>query len=739
MKITPEGTVKVLDFGLAKAAAGDGSAPDLSQSPTVTVGGTREGIILGTAAYMSPEQARGQPVDKRTDIWAFGCVLYEMLTGGVAFPGATITDTLAAILEREPNWSALPPATPASIHRLLRHCLDKHPKQRFRDIGDVRIDLEDALGEPAATPARGKRPAWTASLAVGTVLIVALAIPATRYLRQTPPLSPPEMRTEIVTPATTDPVSFALSPDGRQLVFVASGDGPSRLWLRPLTATSAQPLVGTDRAQFPFWSPDSRSIGFFADGKLKRLDVGSGQPQVISDAFARGGTWNADGIVLFTRTSTSPLFRMSASGGEAVTVTELDRQNSHRFPLFLPDGRHFLFYAQGERDTAGIYLGSLDAADMTRLTAADAAGVYMPPGWLAWVRGGTLVAQRLELTRGALAGDLVTLADPVAVDTLSLVGAVSVSATGLVAYRSGAANRRQLTWFDRSGKALSTLGAPDENNLTSPRLSPDGRRVAIYRTLQGNADIWLLEGGRTSRFTFDDGLDRYPLWSPDGSRIAFDSNRTSARNLYAKRSGGGGSEELLLDSPQDKAANDWSADGRFLIYHSIDPQTNRDLWVLPLEADRKPWVFLKTPFNERWAQFSLDGRWVAYVSNESGRDEIYVRPFVRAAASTSTDDAVGGRAAGQWQVSTAGGNFPRWRADGKELYYIGLDGQLMAAPLASAGATLEPGAPVALFHTDIFGGGTDNGQSWQYDVARDGRFLINTVLDDASSPITLLP
>ena len=316
-----------------------------------------------------------------------------------------------------------------------------------------------------------------------------------------------------------------------------------------------------------------------------------------------------------------------------MAVTKLDRQTSHRFPYFLPDGRQFLFYAQGTPETAGIYLGSLDSAETRRLTAADTAGVYLSSGWLLWVRAGTLVAQRLDLERKALTGDPVTLADPVAFDATSAASAVSVSAAGLVAYRAGGANRRQLAWFDRSGKALGTMGAPDENSLTAPRVSPDGRRVAVYRTVQGNTDIWLLDGTRTSRFTFDAALDRFPIWSPDGSRIVFDSNRKGHRDLYQKPSSGAGTEELLVESPQDKVATDWSADGRFILYHSIDPQTGRDLWVLPLEGDRKPWVFLKTSFDERNGQFSPDGRWVAYMSNESGRLEIYIRPFAAPAAS----------------------------------------------------------------------------------------------------------
>jgi Tol biopolymer transport system component len=508
--------------------------------------------------------------------------------------------------------------------------------------------------------------------------------------------------------------------------------------LRRLDATSAQPLAGTDGAGSPFWSPDSRSVGFFAGGKLKRLDIGGGSPQTLADAVNRGGAWSPDGTILFARTTASPLFRISASGGEPVAVTKLDKQGSHRFPQFLPGGRQFLFYAQGTPETAGIYLGSLGSSETKRLAAADTAGVYAPNGWLLFIRAGTLLAQRLDLGRGELTGDPVTVADPVTFDVVTSAGAFSAPAGGLVAYRSGGAGQRQLVWFDRSGKTLGTMGAPDVDSLSGPRLSPDGRRVATWRTVQSNTDVWIVDATRTTRFTFDVSSDYYPIWSPDGSRIAFDSNRKGHRDLYLKPSNGAGGEELLVESAQDKSASDWSHDGRFLVYAGNDPQTSWDLWVLPMEGDpsagsgqgRKPFVFLKTNFDERQATFSPDGRWVAYMSSESGQYEIYVRPF-----SGTSSGAAGG---GQQQVSTSGGISPRWRADGKELYYIALDSKLMATPIAASGATINPGTPVALFQTRIYGGGTATITGTNYDVSSDGRFLVNTALEEAGSPITLL-
>ena len=375
-----------MDFGLAKAmdpvAQGfppspgfgvAGSPEAVTNSPTLSMMATQAGVILGTAAYMSPEQAKGSPADQRSDVFSFGTMLYEMLTGRQPFKGETAPDILASVLIRDPDLSALPPNLNPRITDLLRRCLEKNPKRRWQAVGDLRAELEIVAAAPYRTPeaatfvaqSRHERLAWLIA-AVATTALLVLAAPAIRHLRETPRPDAPEMRTEIVTPATNDPLSFALSPDGRQLVFVASGDGPSRLWLRPLAATAAQPLAGTEGAAFPFWSPDSRSVGFFADGKLKRLDLGGGQPQVLTDAFSRGGTWNADGVILFARTAGGPLFRVSASGGEAVAVTKLDRQSSHRFPSFLPDGRHFLFYAQGTPDTGGIYLGSLDSRQTRR-------------------------------------------------------------------------------------------------------------------------------------------------------------------------------------------------------------------------------------------------------------------------------------------------------------------------------------------------------------------------------------
>ena len=730
IKVRADGTVKVLDFGLAKAMEpAAGSSPSMSMSPTITTPAmTQARMILGTAAYMSPEQAKGRSVDKRADIWAFGTVLFEMLTGTRAFGGDDVQDTLVAIMRDEPDWSRLPATLSPALGTYIRRCLYKNPKQRIDSAQDVRLALEGAFetatsqmtGTTTSSLRRG-RLAWMTALAIAAVVIAALAIPALRHLREVPP---PETRVDIVTPGTVDPTSFALSPDGRQIVFVASGDGASRLWLRSLASTSAQPLSGTEGSTLPFWSPDSKSVGFFGAGNLKRLDLGGGAPQTLTAAAqGRGGTWNADGVILFSPSTTGPLFRISASGGQAAAVTKLDQQPSHRHPFFLPDGRQFLFYASGTGDTSGIYLGSLDSGDTTRLTAADSRGVYLSSGWLLWVRAQALVAQRLDLERKALTGDPITLADPVATDA-GLAAAASVSAAGMVAYRAGRAGRRQLAWFDRTGKAVGAAGEPDANTVQAPELSPDGRRVVIDRTVQGNRDVWLMDLVRDgiTRFTFDAAVDGFPIWSPDGSRIAFESKRKGGSyDIWLKPSSGAGTEELLLETPNDEWPYDWSKDGRFLLYLESDPKTGFDLWALPMTGnDRKPAVVVNTPFAEQDGQFSPDGRWVAYDTNESGRSEIVVQPFPTPS--------------GKWQLSTGGGSQPRWRADGKELYFIAPDGTLVAVTVAASGSTFEAGKPVTLFPTNV--GLIPRAQ---YAVSRDGRFLINQMIEESTAvPITLI-
>jgi serine/threonine protein kinase len=730
IKITSNGVVKVLDFGLAKVWDGAPQA-DLSASPRLTATDLGERTVLGTPAYMSPEQARGQSLDRRTDVWSFGCVLYEMLTCRAPFAGDTISDTLAAILEHEPDQTLLPADTPSGIRRLLRRCLQKDRRRRLQAAGDAAIEIDDASTESEepqdvfVTASRNReRFVWIVATLVLSTVALTLGISSLRT-----PADVADLRVDITTPSTDAPTSFAISPDGRRLVFVAYDQGQARLWLRPLDATTAQPLAGTDGAMYPFWSPDSRALGFFADGKLKRIDIRGGLPQTLADAQGgRGGTWNPDGLIVFAPTAVGSLSSVQSSGGDVATVTNVDRpqQASHRFPQFLPDGRRFLFFVEGRPDTQGVYLGELDSPKTRRVTAADSAGAYLTPGWLLFPRQGTLVARRFDSTPGELTGDPITVADPVGLDVSNFSRAFSVSREGIVAYRSVGTGRRQLIWFDRIGKPLGALGVPDDSELVAPSLSPDGLRVAAHRTLLGNTDVWVFDAARATRFTFDASRDLFPIWSPDGKHLAFDSNRSGTRYFYQKQSDLAGAEVPFLETPEAKVLNDWSPDGQSILYVTPNNlRTGADIWYVPLSGDRKPIPFVETVFLERAGQFSPDGLWVAYQSNETGRYEIYVRSFPGPG--------------GQQQVSTSGGIQARWRSDGKELYYIAPEGKLMAVSITRHGSAIEPGMPVALFQTRIWGGGTNATQNQQYDVSPDGRFLVNSAIEDvAMSPITLL-
>jgi eukaryotic-like serine/threonine-protein kinase len=744
--VTTDGRVKILDFGLAKLRAqrNETVSSEIDTRKHITDPGT----VMGTVGYMSPEQVRGHQADHRSDTFSFGSILYEMLSGQRAFKRDTMAETMTAILKEEPpDLNETNSRINPQLEKIVQRCLEKKPERRFQSASDLAFALA-ALSMPSSSGANRTAAAqaldtlttsqrsglgdhvWMIAFAVAVLGMVAMMVPAVRHLRETPPPLPPETRTDIVTPATDQPTMFALSPDGRQIVFVASsGDGPSRLWLRSLAMTTAQPLALTEEAKYPFWAPDGRSIGFFAGGALKRLDFGGGTPRTLAPALnGSGGTWNSEGVIVFAPNFNNPLMRVSATGGAATAVTSSGPQRGVSAPYFLPDGRRFLFYVFGEPDTAAIYLGTLDGSAPVRLTLANSSGVYLPSGWLLWVRTDTLVAQRLDMAKATLTGETVTLAYGVTVDAAFGQSAVSVASTGLVAYRTGTGSERQLTWVDRSGTRQGTVGEPD-GSISEARVSPDGRRVVVVRTVDGNTDLWLLDGPRMSRFTFDPTPDDRPVWSPDSTRIVF----RSRRDLYQKGASGAGVDERLLDSDQSKVPTSWSADGRFLLYESIDPQTNADLWIVPIVGDHTPSVFLKTAFREAKPAFSPDGRWVAYHSNKSGRNEIYVRPFVPPASPGAPIET-----ASEQQVSIAGGIHTVWRHDGKELYYLNPAGAMMAVLINVTGTTLQPGAPVVLFPTRILGGGVDAQHGRQYDVAPDGRFLINTVLDSAPAPITLL-
>lgn len=729
VKIASDGRIKVLDFGLAKLQTDDAAAPGahLSFSPTITSPpGTIAGVLLGTAAYMSPEQARGLVVDRRTDLFALGCLLFEMISGGPAFRGESVAEILAAVLKEQPDWSALPAGTPGELRRLLRRLLEKDRRRRLQSAGDARIDIEDLRAAPAdAMTTRApapRRPWWLWGWALGaSALLLAALIPLARARFAAAP-APLEMRLEIDAPAAIDLISLALSPDGRTVVASAP-DGS--LWVRPLDRPGGRLLPGTAGASYPFWSPDSRSLGFFAEGWLKRIDLNGGVARALSEVTsARGGSWTTDGTILFAPATTGPLMGISADGGRAVAVTRPAADHtSHRYPHFLPDGRRFLYFVQGPGAAQGIYLASLDDPAGTMLTRSSFAAAYHPDGWLIYPRDNALVAQRFDPASRALAAETRTVVDSLNTEGGLQSASFSVSMAGVIAYRPGGTNLRQMTWFDRTGKKTGTLGPPLENANNAAEVSLDGTRVSVDRTMQGQTDVWIVDAVRATRLTFHPGIDHWGQWSPDGTAIAFDSSRNgSTHDLYVKASSGAVEERLLLGTAQNKWLEDWSRDGKTLLFGSEDPTTGWDLWYMPADGAGAPQIFLRTPFIERYGEFSPDGRWVAYMSSEPGRSEIYVRAFPHAG--------------GQWQVSTSGGTAPRWHPNGRELFYLSLDATLMSVPLAFARGGVQPANPVPLFKPP----GLTGAQSrQQYDVGPDGRILVNAPVDGGGErPVTLL-
>jgi serine/threonine protein kinase len=534
IKITPSGNVKVLDFGLAKVRGDESRA--VSNAPTKLTYSV-SGTLMGTPAYMSPEQTKGKDADRSTDVWAFGCVLYEMLTGRAVFEGETVSEIFAGILTVEPDWRRLPAETPESIRRLLQRCLRKEQSLRFRDIGDVRIEIEEA-GAPQIKSETSRSNAHRKEriILVSVIALLALVAAFTSRLafRSAPP--PSEMRLEITTPPTSNDDSLAISSDGRKVVFVAMSDGRPRLWIRSLDSTSPRPLNGTDYASLPFWSPDNESIGFFADGKLKRIDINGGSAQVVANApFGRGGAWNRDGTILFAPTPGTPLLRTSLTGGDPKPVTKvlLPQQVGHGFPQFLPDGNHFLYSVAGNPEVAGIYIGQLDGPDTKLLVEANHVAFSVAAGQLLFVRERTLFAQKFDPAGLKLSGTPNVLTDNVG------IRAIAASPAGPIVYRSASTSggRRELIWLDRSGKEIGKVDTQTLAVNSSSSLSPDGRRVAFFGTLNGNADIWLVElmRGVLNRFTIDPADEIFPVWSPAGDRLVFSSNRkTRIQDLYRK-------------------------------------------------------------------------------------------------------------------------------------------------------------------------------------------------------------
>ena len=732
IKLRTDGTVKVLDFGLAKALdPTSAGSVDLMASPTMTSPSpmTAAGVILGTASYMSPEQARGQAINKRTDIWAFGCVLFEMLAGRMVFPGRTISDAMAAVLERAPDWTALPPATPPPVRNALARCLEKDPKLRWRDIGDVRIQLDDAEAwrpQPDnASPKTGRGGARVTRGLLVAALMAAVAAVVTPLLLEGP--APAEIRFNLFYPrgVTADFAQLAISPDGQQIVVAPSfgAQGLNPLWLRPLASTSGQLLTGTEAGGFPFWSPDGRSIGFFADQKLKRLDLDSQAIQILADApAARGGAWQADDTILFAPNPSGPLFRVPATGGQPAAATRLaPGQTDHRAPFILPGGTHFIYYARGTPQVRGVHVSRLDGTETRRLLDADAAAVYAPPGHLLFARQGELLAQPFDSTRLALNGEPVRITDNVSVNPSLSLASLSASGSGPMAYGTDSVRRTQFVWFDRSGKRLETVGPPDQRSLANPSLSPDGTRIAFSRVAAGNWDIWLSDmQGAVSKRTSALSLDFNPVWSADGQQLFYQSNHSS---IYSRSVTEGTPEQALVQERTMIYPSDVSPDGSVLLYTRAAVGST-DLWYVSLGTDRTPHPFIQTAAHERDGQFSSDGKWVAYQSNESGHYEIYVQPF----------PGPGERI----QVSAGGGQQVRWARNGLELFYIAADQRLTSVRLTSgAGGKLAPGTPISLFRTEFDSSFVTR---QQYVVSPDGqRFLMNAATDGIDPPsITLI-
>jgi eukaryotic-like serine/threonine-protein kinase len=756
--INAEGQAKVLDFGLAKALApADGAArtrPDAEPKDAPTIAATASGVILGTFAYMSPEQARGKPVDKRTDIWAFGCVLYELLSGRHPFPGPTMSDRIAAILEREPDFEAIPASTPARVRWLVRRCLEKDPRRRLHDIADARIELDEALGGASeldraapATDAARARPtreviAWSAAAVCLAALVGVLARgTAAPAAADAQTYNSSIMLQEDLRLGTSNPPGrFALSPDGRRLALVATdATGQTRLWIRPLNTSLAQPLAGTEGATFPFWSPDSRSVAFTAQGKLKTIDISGGPPVTVADnSIGSTGSWNRDNVILYTPAGSSPIHRVSASGGPSTPVTTLDTaagDEQHWYPFFLPDGRHFLFFAVGSKargltDPRAVLVGSLDTQEPVKLLVEGGSNAKYANGRVVFFRAGTLVAQPFDLDRLELTGTPAPIVEQVQIagaGSTGAAGAYSLSETGVLAYQTGILTRSDLAWFNREGTELSKLG--DRADYGDVTLSPEGRRaaVSVADPSNGTRAIWLfdLARGIRERFTFGQGDDFAPIWSRlDGRHVAFSSRRQGSIHLYQKAATGGGSEEILLEDSLGKFAGDWSADGQFIAYVGGGGIIMRsDLWILPV-ADRKAYPFLQTPSVESHGQFSPNGRWIAYSSGTLAEMEVYISPFPGAGETL--------------RVSTHGGGWPRWRRDGKEIFYIAPDNTFTAVVVNATRAGLALGASRPLFK--VRPRPFARLDAYPYDVTADGqRFLVNTFVEEpTAAAITLV-
>jgi eukaryotic-like serine/threonine-protein kinase len=747
--LTGDGRVKVLDFGLAKAYDANPSNPGMSNSPTIaSMAATNAGIIMGTAGYMSPEQARGKNVDRRADIWAFGAVLYEMLTGQRAFPGEDLTDTLAAVVKLDPKWEAIGADVPARVRQVLRVCLQKDPRQRAQAIGDVRLALEGAFetaaAETTATVPSSVRSARLPWMAFAAAVLVAAALAIVAFLRVSDrPVEQPRVHLSVPLPGNTAPGFFALSPDGRSLVMSYQGG----LGIRSLDSGEMRLLTGTlGGARTPFWSPDSRTIAFFAERKLKTVAASGGPPLTLCEntGIGNGGTWNRAGAIVFA-TEAGVLNRVSASGGQCTELAKPEPSVQRRIPVFLPDGDHFLYMLQTtDESRQGMYVASLDDTNGRRLLADISSAMFVPNGHgsnqgrLLFVREQMLMAQAFDATSLQLSGDPVVVADQVSFTNTAPQIAASADMNGTLMYLVNGRPDRQMVWYARSGTELGR-GATTSVYGGGVSLAPDDERVAFRRTdAQGLLSLWLqdLERNQETFLTRPPLSPGAPVWSPDGQRVAFSATGAGAPGMYIKNVNGG-KEEILLQDTNPQAPSDWSRDDRWLVYTENNPKTGADIWLLPdpskPSADRKSVKLLGESFNESQGQISPDGKWLAYCSNESGTNQIYLRPFNGTSPALDT----------KWQLSTSGvpSQEPRWRADGKELFYLELLRgtqriKLMSVPI---GAVPNPaGTPKLLFEFQSLTT-VPQANVFAYSPVADGqRFLINVYATEAQPSLEVI-
>jgi serine/threonine protein kinase/Tol biopolymer transport system component len=740
---------KLMDFGLAKpaalATASSASAPLLSAARTMTGASpvsplTTAGSIVGTIQYMSPEQIEGKEADARSDIFAFGALLYEMATGKRAFEGKSQISVASAILEKDPQpISAIRATVSPVLEHVISRALNKEPEKRWQNASDIGAELQWACESNNAVSAvdshstgfqRRPRERWLLGVA-SAIAVIAVIVAGFGFFRSTPEarrlfasIPPPEdTEFQVIGDVGAPPV---ISPDGASLVFGAG----ARIWLRSLESGELRALEGSENAMFPFWSPDSRRIAFFSAGKLKVVDSAGGAPVTICDApNPRGGAWSSKGVLLFTPNIRSGLYQVPATGGTPVPVTTVDnsKHSTHRWPQFFPDGDHFLYLATnhtGQREFSGVYVGSLTGGGGTQgklLIRTDANALYAS-GYVLFMRKSDLLAQRLDLGRMELQGDPVRVAERTLNDQGIWHGVFTVSSNGLLTYMTGsnAAEEGQLTWFDATGKALGTIA---ERGSNAPRLSPDGRRIALEYGVQ-NPDVWVFDvvRGLRTRLT-SDGANTMPVWSRDGKDVIYLSIPPSSNKarMAIRAADGTGSQRFLYQEDQWETPTDWSPDGKYILYNRGEPGAT-DIYVMPVAADQKPFVFVATPEWERDAVFSADGHWVAYTSRESGKDEVYVAPFPGPGP--------------KWQVSSTGATTPRWRRDGKALFAVNND-DVLEFPIAVVNGSIQTGEPKVLFHTAV-------GQTLQfdvgYDVAPDGRFLMNSLGKSrvGNRPLTLM-